>query len=92
MAKEGIDMIQSLARPLNKYKFIVALSLILVAIGTRPVLAQTSEQESHSNHETDHEAKHDFHPNLLAFFIGGTSEERREKSFALGIEYERRLS
>ena len=44
--------------------------------------AYGEESEGHS----------EYHPNLLALFIGVTSEERRETGLALGIEYERRLS
>ena len=53
-----------------------------------PALAQTGEHESISQHE----ATDDFHPNLLALFVGVTYEGSSEIDLALGIEYERRLN
>jgi hypothetical protein len=64
------------------------LTLLLVFADAPPALAQTGEHESASTHE----ATHEFHPNLLALFVGGAYEGSRENGFALGIEYERRLN
>ena len=36
--------------------------------------------------------EHEFEPNLLAVFVGITSEDRRDNGLAVGLEYERRLS
>ncbi len=47
-----------------------------------------SEQDSTSGHETEHE----YHRNLVAVYVGVTSEDRRDNGLALGIEYERRLT
>ena len=66
----------------------VILAAGLSAVGTSPAYAEESEHES----ESGHEAAHDFHPNFLGMFVGVTSESRREKGIALGIEYERRLN
>ncbi len=44
-----------------------------------------------SGHEA-HGEMHDFHPNVIAMFVGVTSEDRREEAFTLGLEYERRLN
>jgi len=71
----------------RKLDLIAVLALLLFAIGTPPAIAQTDEHQSAS----DHEAAHDFHPNLLALFVGVT-DEGREQGLALGIEYERRLN
>ena len=67
---------------------VVLLALALVVIGAPPAIAQTAEHESAS----DHDAVHDFHPNLLAVFVGVTHEGQRHNGLALGIEYERRLN
>ena len=64
------------------------LLVVLFATCALPVYAQTVEHESASVHH----AAHDFHPNFLGMFVGVTSEARREKGIALGIEYERRLN
>ena len=60
----------------------------LSTIGAPLAFAEESEHIAASGHETEH----DFHPNLLAVFVGVTNEDRREKGLALGIEYERRLN
>lgn len=57
---------------------LIALSVFLIAID--PAAA---ESEAH---------EHEYEPNMLAAFVGITSEDRRDKGTALGIEYERRLS
>lgn len=38
------------------------------------------------------EGGHDFHRNWAAFFVGWTSEERRDKGAAFGVEYARHLT
>ncbi len=63
------------------------LLTMLLAICAPFVFAQTDEHEPNFDHETTH----DFHPNLLALFVGVTDEGRHE-ALALGIEYERRLN
>jgi len=55
----------------------VAASWLMTAL---PAFAESAEHE------------HEYEPNLLAVFVGITSEERRDKGLALGLEYERRLS
>jgi hypothetical protein len=55
------------------------LTLLYILVGASPAFAQTDEHESAS----DHEAEHDFHPNLFALFIGLT-DEGREEGLALG--------
>jgi len=72
----------------RKLDLIAVLALLLIVIGAPPAIAQTDEHESVSDHET----AHDFHRNLLALFVGGTHEGRRDNGLALGIEYERRLN
>ena len=42
-------------------------------------------QEHHGESEAHHPK------NVVAFFLGGATEQRRDKGAALGIEYERRL-
>ncbi len=68
--------------------------VLLVVLCTRTVHAQTDEHESTSDHETTthHESEHDFHPNLLALFVGLSHAGRRDNGVALGIEYERRFT
>ena len=39
-----------------------------------------------------HEQDHDFHRNFAGLFIGGAGENRRDKGFALGVEYARNLT
>ncbi len=60
----------------------------LNAVGASPACAEESEHAS----ESIHHAAHDHHPNFPGMFVGITSESRREKGIALGIEYERRLN
>ncbi len=61
---------------------------ILLAMCTSLVLAQADEHEANS----DHEATHEFHRNIVAGFVGVTHEGRRDNGFALGIAYERLLT
>ena len=72
----------------RKLDLIAVLALLLIVVGAPPAFAQAGEHELAS----DHEAAHDFHPNLLALFVGVTHEGRNENGLALGIEYERRLN
>jgi hypothetical protein len=72
----------------KKLDFIAVLTSLFILAGASPAFAQADEHESAS----DHEAAHDFHPNLLALFVGVTGEGRNEKGLTLGIEYERRLN
>ena len=37
-------------------------------------------------------SEHEYERNLVAVYVGVTSEDRRDKGLALGIEYERRLT
>jgi hypothetical protein len=64
------------------------VAVVMCALWALPVAPVYGESESAAAHETTHE----FHPNLIAFFAGVTSEDRREKGGALGIAYERRLN
>ena len=60
---------------------IVALFLQFLLLGAT-FGEETETQESHESHDA----------NLLALFVGGALEDRRDNGLALGIEYERRLS
>ena len=71
----------------RKFDLIAVLVLLFIVVGAPTAFAQAGEHESGS----DHEATHDFHPNLLALFIGVTDVGRGE-AVALGIGYERRLN
>ena len=71
----------------RKLDSIAVLALLFIVVGAPTAFAQADEHELGS----DREATHDFHPNLLALFIGVTDVGRRE-AVALGIEYERRLN
>ena len=66
----------------------ITISLIILLAMYAPfVHGQTTDHESGLDHETTHE----FHPNLLALFVG-VADEGRDEALALGIEYERRLN
>ena len=73
---------------MKKFELVVVLALLLNVVGASPAFAQADEHELASGHE----ATHDFHPNLLALFVGVTREGSNENGLALGIEFERRLS
>ncbi len=78
-----------MSRPANIAKpLLFALLLPLQSIAT----AEETESHGagHGSEEAAHE--HDFHKNLVAAFVGVTTEERREKALTYGIEYARRLS
>ncbi len=64
-----------------------ALLIALVLCGAPLVSAYADEHEG----EGAHEGGLEYHPNMLGFFLGHTFEGRLE-TFALGIEYERRVS
>jgi len=66
----------------------VCLAAALALLAGPLAFAQEDAHPEESGHETTHE----YHKNLVAFFIGATHENRRDNSVALGIEYERRLS
>ena len=70
------------------FEWVVVLALLLFVVGMPPAFAEEGEHESTS----EHEGAHEFHPNMLALFVGNTHEERRKNGFALGLEYERRLN
>jgi hypothetical protein len=72
--------------PATRFCHFAVLTLLSIVAGASPAFAQADEHESAS----EHEATHDFHPNLLALFVG-FADEGRDEGFALGIEYERRL-
>jgi hypothetical protein len=72
----------------KKFDLVTVLALLLIIVCALPTVAQADEHEL----ESDHEATHDFHPNMLAFFVGVSDEGRNETGLALGIEYERRLN
>lgn len=61
------------------------ISLCAALLGTGPLVAESAHDESLG--ET-----HSFHPNVIGVFAGVTSEERRESSFTLGLEYHRRFN
>ena len=66
-------------------QFILVLTFVVLAgASTRPVLAQTAEDDD------DH---HD-HANHVAVFVGATTptKKKSETSFTLGADYERRFS
>jgi len=51
--------------------------------------------EGFSSNEVVHElerAEHELHKNVFGVFAGVASAGRREKGFALGLEYERRIN
>jgi hypothetical protein len=69
------------------------LSVVLCAVCTAPVNAQTAEHDS-SEHESAavHESDHASHKNVLALFVGATHVARRENGLALGVGYVRQLN
>ena len=73
---------------MRKLDSVSVLALLLIVFGAPPAFAQAGEHEL----AEDYEATHDFHPNLLALFVGVTHEGRNENGLTLGIEYERRLN
>jgi len=61
------------------------IALCVTLLGASPLFAESS-------HDEPHEGGHAYHPNVVGVFAGVTSEERREGSFTLGLEYHRRFS
>lgn len=61
--------------------------MIAILLGL-PVFADTDEHEPAAGHE----AKHDYHRNLLSVFVGHTGVTRRDHGNTLGIGYERRVT
>ena len=61
----------------------LATALALLASGFACAEETAHDGESHG---------HAMHKNLLALFVGGATDKRRDKGVALGIEYARRLS
>ena len=60
---------------------------IVIGCGTPLAMAQADEREHGSTDETSHE----YHPNIIGIFVGGT-DEGREQAVTLGVEYERRFN
>ena len=69
---------------------------LLAALLVLPGLALAEETGSHHGEHGSGEMQaaheHEYHKNAVGVFAGVTSEQRRERSGTLGIEYERRLS
>jgi outer membrane scaffolding protein for murein synthesis (MipA/OmpV family) len=71
---------------------------VLLLASLLPLQGAVAAEESASNHgAVSHTGageahEHDYHRNVVAAFVGMTSEERREKALTYGVEYERRLS
>jgi hypothetical protein len=63
-----------------------AAIVLFVLLASSVVKAE--EQGQHGGHE----GGHDFHQNLIAMFLGVSSEDHREEAFTVGLEYERRVS
>ena len=64
---------------------LIAASLMLSAI------SYGEDRSSQVAHELE-EGGHEIHKNVIGVFAGRASASRREKGFALGIEYERRIN
>ena len=56
------------------------------------LLASSSVNAQHEGEHDAHTGEHEFHSNVIAAFVGVTSDDHREKAFTLGLEYERRIS
>jgi hypothetical protein len=63
-------------------------SLFLLFLSSSIAFADSGEHESENNSD----AHHEFHPNMLAVFVGVTDEDRNEDAATLGVEYARRFS
>lgn len=61
----------------------LAIGLALLASAFACAEEPTHDDESHAHAE---------HKNVIALFVGGATDERRDKGPALGLEYERRVS
>ena len=69
--------------------------LVVLLLGAGAVQAEEAGHEGSNDegHESGHESSHEeFHPNIIGLFLGFTGEGRRDNGFAIGIEYERRLT
>lgn len=66
----------------------ISMPLILVALPAAGFGNEPSEPEGSAGETSEHE----FHRNWLAGFVGVTSEQRRDKGVALGVEYARRFT
>jgi hypothetical protein len=67
-------------------KLHLRLAAILSCLVIAPIDGRA--EESHGEHSGGHE----FHQNMLAAFVGVSSEDRGDTAFTLGLEYERLLS
>lgn len=76
--------------PLTRLKpMVAALLFTLVSLAVCPAtLGASTEREA----EGEHGERYEFHPNLLAAFVGVAVDDRRDNGLALGIEYEKRFS
>jgi len=73
------------ARRINNYNSIVLATFLLMAV---LMPRSVSADSTHGGHLDSHNLQ----PNVIALFVGVTSEDRREGAFTLGLEYERHLS
>ncbi|MDX2460738.1 MAG: hypothetical protein QNM00_11710 [Gammaproteobacteria bacterium] len=62
------------------------VGMLMAVLALVPVTAMANEQIE------EHSPDHEFHPNVIAVFGGVTSEDRRDRAFTFGVEYERRLT
>ena len=74
--------------PVTRVGTVVVVVLAAAAWFPAPALAQQAEAAA------EHEDDHHVHPNHAAVFFGASTpkKDKSETSFALGIEYERRLN
>lgn len=64
----------------------LALALVIADLLSSPVWA---EEAQHGDHEEEHAKEHhEFHKNVVGVFVGITGEDRRDRAFTLGLEYE----
>ncbi len=69
------------------------LFLFPIALQSMATAGETGSHDAgHDSGEMESAHEHDYHRNVVAAFLGVTSEQRRERSPTFGIEYERRLS
>ena len=68
------------------------LALLLSVQGIATAGEAESHGAGHGPGEMASAHEHGYHRNVIAVFLGVTSEERRESSPTFGLEYERRLS
>ncbi len=77
---------------LLKQSTVICLVVLSLCSGAPVVYADSDDNGSEHESASGHEAEHDFHRNWAAIFVGITGENRRDKGFALGIEYARHLN